>query len=288
MDELDALDGFDLARHGDRNEREFWPLLSGRLPSYEILWRRLIVPMTNRIDREINPDSDRWIRFRSAIPKNYEQLSMAHYSVFYFLGRASKRLSEETTAFEYPEDVFFLLHSVDDNFKRFMESMNAIGRDCGIEVFEPKLINQLSKEHPSFKEISDYRNVLLHNPILGRGVEDGRVYLPKWSEDESKSPLERVRTSWIEAAKLSRDNLISTNDLFGRLMVEVCNVLETSWKRALDAVRQPSFGEKIVRVLRLRKNFPLAIPAVTHEAVPGASGNFSPQGSNTNIPMPRS
>ena len=46
MDGLDRLDEYFLGSHGDRHEREFWPLLSNRFPSYEILWRRLIVPLT--------------------------------------------------------------------------------------------------------------------------------------------------------------------------------------------------------------------------------------------------
>ena len=50
MDGLDRLDLFHLGEHGDRHEREFWPLLSKLFPSYEILWRRLIVPLTCRID----------------------------------------------------------------------------------------------------------------------------------------------------------------------------------------------------------------------------------------------
>ena len=62
-------------------------------------------------------------------------MAMAHYSVFYFLGRAAKRLSEEHLALEYPEDVLFLLDSVGDNCKRFLQAMNRIGEDCGQRVF---------------------------------------------------------------------------------------------------------------------------------------------------------
>jgi hypothetical protein len=46
MEGLDRLDQFSLGAHGDRHEHIFRPLLSNRFPSYEILWRRLIVPLT--------------------------------------------------------------------------------------------------------------------------------------------------------------------------------------------------------------------------------------------------
>jgi hypothetical protein len=96
MNELDSLDRFDLGTQGDRHEREFWPLLSKRFPSYEVLWRRLIVPMTFRIDQKAAVESPKkWIRFRPGIPVNYEKVAMAHYSVFYFLGRAVKRVTED-------------------------------------------------------------------------------------------------------------------------------------------------------------------------------------------------
>jgi hypothetical protein len=45
MDILSPLDSLDLLSYGDRNEREMWPLLSSRFPSYESLWQRLIVPL---------------------------------------------------------------------------------------------------------------------------------------------------------------------------------------------------------------------------------------------------
>src|ERR1019366_7484046 len=104
MKQLAVLDGFALAVHGDRHEREFWPILSHRFPSYEILWRRFIVPLTNRVDPQLAARPQDWIRLRPDVPEQFEKMAMAHYSVFYFLGRAAKRISEERAALEYPED----------------------------------------------------------------------------------------------------------------------------------------------------------------------------------------
>ena len=94
MDGLDRLDQFFLGTDGDRHERECWPLLSKRFPSYELLWRRLIVPLTGRVDPKMASPEQR-IRLRPGISERYERTSMAHYSVFYFLGRAVKRYAEE-------------------------------------------------------------------------------------------------------------------------------------------------------------------------------------------------
>jgi len=66
MDGLDRLDQFNLGEHGDRHEREFWPLLAKLFPSYEVLWRRLIVPLTCRIDPKSAASPEQWIRLRPA------------------------------------------------------------------------------------------------------------------------------------------------------------------------------------------------------------------------------
>jgi hypothetical protein len=165
MGELDSLDLFDLGTHGDRHEQEFWPLLSKRFPSYEILWRRLIVPLTFRVDQSVVAEGPKkWIRFRPGIPDKYERMAMAHYSVFYFLGRAAKRLSD-VASLEYPEDVLFLLDSVGDNFNWFLRAMNDIGKDCGVQVFDAGRITQFPKGFEPFPEISAYRDVLLHKKV---------------------------------------------------------------------------------------------------------------------------
>ena len=147
MDELNSLDRLDIGVHGDRHERELWPLLHKRFPSYEILWRRLIVPLTFRIDGSIDSGDSKWIRMRPDVPEMYEQMAMAHYSIFYFLSRAMKRVFEDARVFKYPEDVLFLLDSAGDNFKRFMQAINAIGADSGIEVFDREPGDRVGRRH---------------------------------------------------------------------------------------------------------------------------------------------
>jgi hypothetical protein len=258
MKKLDSLDRCDLATQGDRHEQEFWPLLATRFPSYELLWRRLIVPLTSRIDpRAAAEDPRKWIRFRADIPEKYEQMAMAHYSVFYFLGRAADRALGDASAFEHPEDVFFLLDSSGDNFKLFLDAMNAIGKDNGGPLFEPGPITQFPKGFGPFEEISDYRDVQLHNPVIGRAMDVEKVYLPKWQRGNSGSPLERAKKRWRDAEALSSDVLIDSRDLLDRLLSEVCELLEKHWRTALTLIERIGFEDKSIRVLKLEKYLPL-------------------------------
>jgi hypothetical protein len=143
---------------------------------------------------------------------------MAHYSVFYFLGRAASRFAEESDDdIEYPEDVLFLLDSAGDNFEHFMRLMNELGKDCGITVFEVA-VNQFPKGFEPFQEISDYRDTLLHNTVIGKVLVDGRTCIPRWSPDKSISPLERAKNSWLAAGDLKPEDRISVVDLLRRLI----------------------------------------------------------------------
>jgi hypothetical protein len=280
MIDWNSLDRFDLGLHGDRHERELWPLVSGYFPSYEILWRRLIVPLTFRIDRRAaSGTAQAWIRFRPGIPKKYQQAAMAHYSVFYFLGRAATRISEGGKALEYPEDAFFLLDSVGDNLKSFLSRTQDIAKDCGIALFEGW--KQFPKGFDPFVEISDYRDVLLHNAVIGRGVGVDKTYIPKWTSDRSSSPLERAKSLWSQAEALSRDELTTTQELFGRLLPETGELLESLWKQALAFVETAQFQDKMRRVLNLGDYFPLPEEVAIVGGVPAASGSFDYGGSDT-------
>jgi hypothetical protein len=284
MDGLERLNHFDLGKHGDRHERDFWPLLSKQFPSYELLWRRLIVPLTCRIDSKIGAIPEKSIRLRSGIPQKYEQASMAHYSVFYFLGRAVKRCTEEKTALEYPEDVLFLLDSVGDNFQRFLRAMNELGADCGCKIFDAS-INQFPKGFDPFREISDYRDIFLHNTVIGRGIGVGKTYIPRWSADRSASPLERAKISWRAAEQLASNEMVGTDELLDRLIRDVFAILESSWQTALAVVMSQQFEKKMVQVTGLAGYLPIQGPAATVDRV-GHSGVYLSLGSNSTFAVP--
>jgi hypothetical protein len=263
----------DLLNHGDRSEREFWPLLSKRFPSYEILWRDFIVPLTHRIDPQSVENSKKWIRLRTEIPIRYEQTAMAHYSVFYFLGRAVKRLSEEKAVLGHPEDVLFLLDSVGDNLNSFLSKMNDLGADCGCKVFELER-SQFPKDFYPFNKISDYRDTLLHNAVIGRAIDVDQMFVPDWNSDKDKSPIERVKESWRAAEQLKRNEWIGTRKLLDGLIDDVCLTLEVLWKRAIERVNTMSFLSKMNRIIRLADYAPLSADGISMKSDTAASGTF--------------
>lgn len=74
--------------------------------------------------------------------------------------------------------------------------------------------------------------------------------------------------------------MISTSDLFERLIREVCFALEGSWQEAIILVTSPSFEQKMAKAISLADYLPLGAPGVPPDwAQPSAS--FSSVGSNT-------
>jgi hypothetical protein len=112
-----VLELFKLESHGDGREIELFPVVRDQFPSYEVLWRRYIVPLTNRIlpGFSFPADRDNWIRLRDDVPGAWLTWAMHHYSVFYYFARAVKRLQSEE--YPYPEDVFSLLDACGDNVR---------------------------------------------------------------------------------------------------------------------------------------------------------------------------
>ena len=265
------LVAFELSKHGDEREQELWPNLSARFPSYELLWRRLIVPLTNRVDKNVSYKSAEWIDLRLGVPDIYEEISMSQYSVFYFLGRAAQRLQCRSDATKQPEDVFFLLGAVRDNFLGFRKAMNKLltRQTCAV-IFE-----EAKKDLPApFHEIADYRNSFLHNPLLGRILIDGRTHLPKWGT-QPRNPLEPVSASWRKLRQLTSAELVPADDLLDRLLIEACQALDQAWKRAFDTVTQPSFQERFLRDIGLPTAWELpALPAVGDYSF-GANASYS-------------
>jgi hypothetical protein len=116
---------------------DFWRRADFPLPIYEKLWQRLVVPMTRRVDPSVSIASNERNQLREEVSLLYERIARAHYSVFYFVGRAVRRLANDEDAMENPEDVFFLLDSAGDNLKRFSLALNEFAKDWGGQIFEP-------------------------------------------------------------------------------------------------------------------------------------------------------
>jgi hypothetical protein len=245
MGNFDNLDQFALAHFGDHHEQRLWSLVSAEFPAYEIFWRRYIIPLTNRIDPNIRfpQDRDSWIRLRPDVNKRQEQLAMHHYSVLYYLGRAAERVNSDDC--EFPEDVFSLLDACGDNALAFCILAREILLDFGPSVdFLPSRKDQLcsttDRQKPSecrggLVEIQKYRDTILHNPVLGRGIQTSRQYLPK------REFLEEVKLSWIGASQLADEQMVEAKLLYARLLSETASFLQETWEaliQKLDAVRE--------------------------------------------------
>jgi hypothetical protein len=96
--------------------------------------------------------------------------------------------------------------------------------------------------------------------------------------------LERAKSSWRAAEQLSIDELVGTNDLFERLISEVCSTLEGLWKKALDVVTSEPFHQKMVSVTGLSECSPPTTFVQASEWVQ-PSGSFSSAG-NTAFSLP--
>ncbi len=293
MDVFGNLDGYSLADFGDHHEQRLWSLVSTVFPAYEVFWRRYVVPLTNRIDGKVPfpQDRDTWIRLRSDVHERQEQLAMHHYSVFYYLGRATQRVNSGED--EFPEDVFSLLDACGDNALAFCILAGKILPDFGLPVdFLPSQKDELccstdrqklSRHRGGLVEIQEYRDTVLHNPVLGRGVQKPRQFLPK------REFLERVKLSWTKAAGLSAEEMIDSKLLYTRLLSETASFLQETWEiliGKLDTVRE---GDKFRKQWSIHEEFlPVAPapfsprtgrPTVDSSAVslvsPACSGTFS-------------
>jgi hypothetical protein len=166
-------------------------------------------------------------------PKD-ERVAMAHYSVFYFTGRAFHLLSEhEVRSLEYPEDIFFLMVSALENLKIFLKDVNELAKDQD-RAFLTKEFDRFPKGFAPFEEIEAYRNAILHNAVLGRAADITKTFLPRWAPDLDKSPLNRAEKSWREAEKLGSDDFIETRVLFDQLFEQLFLKLEEYWQKALS------------------------------------------------------
>jgi hypothetical protein len=265
MGSFDNLDGFTLTHFGDHHEQRLWSLVSAVFPAYEIFWRRYVVPLTNRVDRNVPfpQDRDPWIRVRPDVHERQEQLAMHHYSVFYYLARAAEHANSNES--EFPEDVFSLLDACGDNALAFCILARKILTDFGLSIdFLPSRKDQLccstdrqklSTHRGGLVEVREYRDTILHNPVLGRGIQTPRQFLPK------REFLEEVKLSWMKAARLTAEQMVESKPLYARLLSETASFLQETWEvliQKLDTVRE---GDKFRKQWSIHEHFLPIAPA---------------------------
>lgn len=240
--------GYNLLQHGDRYERLWWPLLKNDFPEYERFWVSHIIPVTNRIDATIAQSGPKWTGFRDDphISDDLEVMARAHYSSFYFLARANLLVTCEPHI--YFEDAFSLLAAATENANRFVKVwQRGLTQDLNLTKSPLYGIDVLS--WPAVKGIDDYRNVLLHGPVLGRAHYLNSEFLPKREHLPKRDHGGRGRRSkpdggWRALQKLAHADFVEGRCLLAGLKAELLRNLRSAWEVICEIADQASLKKE--------------------------------------------
>lgn len=243
MADFRYLDSFNILSHGDPFERGAWHLVSKEFPNYEVFWRKYIVILTNRVDTSVPASSPQWILTREGVPDEYEKMAMCHYSIFCHLVRAIEGM--EGTPHASIEDTFYLLDSCCDNVCLFFQSINRIVYNLGGP--DNLMPTQKNRFPDVVGEIADYRNTMLHNPLIGRVQGETGEFVPK------RAFLNAVKFSWRKAHRLTQEQMINSRELLSTLRAQLLQYLQEQWGtivKVLDGLRAKPKYKQIMRVDR--------------------------------------
>jgi hypothetical protein len=252
-DDFSGLSVLTIGAHGDARERDVWPDVAGTLSNYEAFWRELIVLLTNRIIPAAVAWPD-WIRLRPAIPRSYEQLAMHNYSLFYYAAMARRAIDDDrkrlgSRAYPHPERIFAAMQAAIEQAKPLQGLARDHLRGIGVERWR-------FPRHPQglYETIGSYRNAFLHNPVLGRAVDQGRELLP--SPDrllKGRSPM-----LWRDSATIPTAEMIDGFKLEEDLWQRLADFLQAQWMSLTDAFiearKHPQFIDDLglIRLLPIR------------------------------------
>jgi hypothetical protein len=228
-------------------------LIRDRFGNYEIFWRLYVVPLTNRVCGPPAAEDTSWIRVRDDIPTEWEKLAVCHYSVFYHLSRTSERRIEQTEAKPgeptHPEDVIYLLQTCCENVSDFYDAVRAVGG---------RVVNYLPRQLPNdfplvFKKIDAYRNLLIHNPVLGRGEKDGETLLPRLPEDPKLFGdwKNRFRFSWRAVEALDAGGMEPANVLLKTFEDELAEYLDQVWVQLIVSLGSRNLHDRFKPFLKV-------------------------------------
>lgn len=249
----EKFDKFNLDDHGDRHEHERWPLIRDRFGNYEVFWRLYVVPLTQRVVAPAVVGDRSWIRVRRDPPSEWQKLAVCHYSVFYRLSRAVElRLEQAKTAPDkptHPEEVVSLLQTCCENVKDFYDAVRDIGGDT-VRYLPRRLPNDFP---PVFRKIDAYRNLLIHNPVLGRGERHGETLWPKLPEDPNSWAAwkKKFRFSWSAVEELGPESLVPARALLQTLEDELAVCLDETWGQILVSLASRNPHDRFKDFLRL-------------------------------------
>jgi len=249
----EKLERFNLKDHGDRHENERWGLIRDRFDNYEVFWRLYVVPLTNRVLGPADVDNRSWIRIRRDIPSKWQKLALCHYSVFNRLSRAVElRLEQARTPPDkptHPEEVIALLQTCCENVKDFYDAVRDIAGGT-VQHLPRRLLNDFPLV---FRKIDVYRNLLIHNPVLGRGERDGETLWPKLPEQPKfwAAWQNKFRFSWTAVEDLAPEDLVPVRTLLQTLEDELAASLNETWGRILTSLASRDPHETFKDFLRV-------------------------------------
>jgi hypothetical protein len=236
---------FNLIEHGDRFERQWWPFLKNDFDKWEKFWLHHIIPLTNRIDDNIDDKepSKLFLREDNKIDKHVESMMMANYSVFYYIARANEVVKLDSHGF--PEDAFIFLQAATENARNFI---GIIRKDLS-----PKLQLNLN-DIPEWKhieakapidDIKRYRNAFIHSPRLGRSP------LLQWECIPKASHIKRAARSWSYVQGLPLDCFVESRPYLQKLLIDLMRGLNPAWeqvRKALDSRRTSQAYRQLYRL----------------------------------------
>jgi hypothetical protein len=233
---FDELSAFRLMDHGDRRERRLWAFASGELSDYEVFWRTLIVPLTNRVDPTIEFGSESWFRLRRHLPRVYEDVAMSSYSVLYYAASALEQISivrsqvdlNQHSQLELP---FFLLQVCVANVK----TLHATSRQLLGKLHAPCNL----PKHPEkvYRVIGAYRNAFTHDPVIGRATTHGRETIPP-IEVLPRAGANRQFLRWSQTEAIPSDRMVDGLECLEGIWNQLTEFLQKLWSALPLASRQ--------------------------------------------------
>ena len=227
-----AIAHLQLATAGDGNEQLYWPAINEHFPNYEIFWRDLVVPMTNRIDLPIGSPGSH--ERREHIANDVWNVSYINYSIFLNLVGAFEHLTQPLSL--SLGNFYTHLASACELAEEFLLRVNRLIAECRGERI-PEL-DPLSKEE-FLKQLDSWYDTeyakaykVVHDVQLGT-VRVGKINLmPRIDNIQEYALLPAIQDVLKDPEKLKRDFVVREEQMFSdfRTCKERLNAL---WKKPI-------------------------------------------------------
>lgn len=237
---------WNLAIHGDRREKRWWPAIKTRFPSYETLWRLYVVPQTYRVVDE----SVLLVRPEAPCPK----LANASYGTFAHLAEAHEELEREPNLSGHAASYTFFsrLFSAQDVAKRLGSAVRKVLVEFGRVT--PKNLETwfdeegASREWETFRNardrVSDYRLTYVHD-IEPIGI-DG--LLPRPEHIKSYADLSRLALVLADRTVLERE-FQPVREIATQLLEDLESACEGLWRFYLTQLESVDAAQKLSAAL---------------------------------------